>query len=146
MDNLPDGGIVIDDQGTVYYSLTNIARKHSEESPGYVVQSWLRSSNTLEFLRIWEEENNPGFRPQEYHALLSRIKEGGFTLTPKQWIEKTGAIGIVSKQGKSGGTYAHKEIACEFLTWISPKFKWLMIRAFQLSNEVNNRDFTGQPV
>lgn len=116
MDNLADGKLVIDDRGTTYYSLTNIARKHSDEAPGYVIQSWLRSRNTLEYLKIWEQENNPGFKLQEYEKLLNRIKAGNFTLTPKQWIEKTGAIGIVSKQGKSGGTYAHIKITYEFLS------------------------------
>lgn len=143
MEQSEGGKLIVEGQDKPYYSLTNIARRQSEESPGYVIQSWLRNRNTLEFLRIWEEENNAEFRTGDYMELLQRTKEGSFTLTPKQWIEKTGAIGMVSKQGKNGGTYAQQEIACEFLTWISPKFKHLMIQTFELSNQINQRDFDG---
>lgn len=143
MEHSEGGKLIVEGQDKSYYSLTNIARRQSEESPGYVIQSWLRNRNTLEFLRIWEEENNAEFRTGDYMELLQRTKEGSFTLTPKQWIEKTGAIGMVSKQGKNGGTYAKQEIACEFLTWISPKFKYLMIQTFEMSNQIHHQDFDG---
>lgn len=143
MEQPEDGRLAAEQQGRPYYSLTSIARRHSEDSPGYVIQSWLRNRNTLEFLRIWEKDNNPDFRASEYAELLQRIKDGSFTLTPKQWIEKTGAIGMVSKQGKNGGTYAQQDIACAFLSWISPKFKYLMIKTFELSNQIHRHDFDG---
>lgn len=140
MEDSNGGTLIIDNQGTTYYSLTNIARKHSTDSPSYVIQSWLRNYNTLEFLRIWEEENNPEFRSSDYQELLKRVRENNLTITAKQWIENTGAAGVVSKQGRYGGTYAHPVIACEFLAWLSPKFKYLMIQTFQLSNEINQRE------
>lgn len=111
-----------------YISLTEIARAHSEEAPGYVIQRWLRSENTLAFLNLWEKENNPNYRDSGYIELLEKKKTSSFTLTPKLWIEQTKAVGIVSKQGKSGGTFAHPMIACEFASWISPEFKMLLLK------------------
>lgn len=110
-----------------YVSLTEIVRAHSEESPGYVIQSWLRSGNTLAFLNLWEKENNPTFCESGYEKLLEKKKAASFTLTPKMWISQTKAIGITSKQGKSGGTFAHPIIACEFAAWLTPEFKMLLL-------------------
>lgn len=98
-------------------SLTEIARAHSEDAPGYVIQSWLRSGNTLAFLNLWEQENNPDYSETGYEELLEKKKAASFTLTPKLWIDRTKAIGIVSKQGKAGGTFAHPMIACEFVSY-----------------------------
>ena len=109
-------------------SLTEIARAHSEDAPGYVIQSWLRSGNTLAFLNLWEQENNPNYSETGYAELLKRKKTASFTLTPKLWIDQTKAIGIVSKQGKNGGTFAHPMIACEFASWIAPEFKMQLLR------------------
>ena len=111
-----------------YISLTEVARAHSEDAPGYVIQSWLRSENTLAFLNLWEQENNPDYREAGYIELLEKKKTASFTLTPKLWIEKTKAIGITSKQGKGGGTFAHPMIGCEFASWISPEFKMLLLK------------------
>ena len=111
-----------------YISLTEIARAHSEEAPGYVIQRWLRSENTLAFLNLWEKENNPNYRDSGYIELLEKKKTASFTLTPKLWIEQTKAVGIVSKHGKSGGTFAHPMIACEFASWIAPEFKMLLLK------------------
>ncbi len=111
-----------------YISLTEIARAHSEDAPGYVIQRWLRSENTLAFLNLWEKENNPDYSDVGYIKLLGKKKTASFTLTPKLWIEQTKAIGIVSKQGKSGGTFAHPMIACEFASWIAPEFKMLLLK------------------
>ena len=119
-------------------SLGSIARQFSEQQPGYVVQSWLRDRGTLEFLMLWECENNPGFHLDAYWELLDRTKESGFTLTPKQWIERAGAFGITSKQGKNGGIYAHPEIACAFMMWLSPKFRLVMIQSYQLAESPAN--------
>lgn len=111
-----------------YISLTEIARAHSEDAPGYVIQRWLRNENTLAFLNLWEKENNSDYRDTGYIELLEKKKTASFTLTPKLWIEETKAIGIVSKQGKSGGTFAHPMIACEFASWLAPEFKMLLLR------------------
>lgn len=111
-----------------YISLTEVARAHSEDAPGYVIQSWLRSGNTLAFLNLWEQENNPNYSETGYAELLKRKKTASFTLTPKLWIDKTKAIGIVSKQGKNGGTFAHPMIACEFASWIAPEFKMQLLK------------------
>lgn len=111
-----------------YISLTEVARAHSEDAPGYVIQSWLRSGNTLAFLNLWEQENNPNYSETGYAELLKRKKTASFTLTPKLWIDQTKAIGIVSKQGKTGGTFAHPMIACEFASWIAPEFKMQLLK------------------
>lgn len=115
------------DQGGSYTSLTEIARAHSEDAPGYVIQSWLRSGNTLAFLDLREKEHNPDYDEADYMELLEKKKAASFTLTPKLWIDRTKAIGIVSKQGEFGGTFAHPMIACEFASWIAPKFKMLLL-------------------
>ena len=117
-----------------YVSLTELARAHCENTPGYVIQSWLRSENTLVFLDLWEKENNPDYCEDSYITLLKKKKKASFTLTPKQWIEQTKAIGIVSKRGKSGGTLAHPMIACEFASWLTPEFKMLLLK-LSLSRE-----------
>ena len=111
-----------------YISLPEVARAHSEDAPGYVIQSWLRSGNTLAFLNLWEQENNPNYSETGYAELLKRKKTASFTLTPKLWIDQTKAIGIVSKQGKNGGTFAHPMIACEFASWIAPEFKMQLLK------------------
>ncbi|MEF2956564.1 MAG: KilA-N domain-containing protein [Oscillospiraceae bacterium] len=111
-----------------YISLTEVARAHSEDAPGYVIQSWLRSGNTLAFLNLWEQENNPNYSETGYAELLKRKKTASFTLTPKLWIDQTKAIGIVSKQGKNGGMFAHPMIACEFASWIAPEFKMQLLK------------------
>lgn len=110
-----------------YISLTKIAQAHSDDSPGYVIQRWLRSESTLAFLNLWEKENNPDYSEAGYIGLLEKKKTASFTLPPKLWIERTKAIGIVSKQGKSGGTFAHPVIACEFASWLTPEFKMLLL-------------------
>lgn len=99
-----------------YISLTEIVRSSHMENPSYVIQSWLRSENTLVFLDLWEQENNPAYDASAYAALLEKKKTSSFTVTAKQWIDRTKAIGIISKQGKQGGTFAHPMIACEFAT------------------------------
>lgn len=115
-----------------YLSLTDIARQHDVDKPGYAIQSWLRNRNTLEFLNLWEQENNPSYNINGYEDLKGKSLDSSFTVSPKQWIEFTGATGIKSRQGKNGGTYAHMTIACEFLTWLSPRFKLYLIEMCQL--------------
>lgn len=111
-----------------YISLTDIVRAHSKDAPGYVIQSWLRSGNTLAFLNLWEKENNPDYYEDGYKDLLAKKKGASFTLTPKFWISQTKAIGMTSQQGKFGGTFAHPMIACEFASWIVPEFKMLLLK------------------
>lgn len=114
--------------GENYISLTELVRVHSDNAPGYVIQNWMRSGNTLAFLNLWEKENNPDYCEDGYKELLEKKKVASFTLTPKLWISLTKAIGITSKQGKSGGTFAHPMIACEFASWIAPEFKMLLMK------------------
>ena len=116
-----------------YMSLTEIARQKDTEAPSYVIQSWLRNYGTIEFLRLWEKESNPNFKDEECMALVEKMKSSSFTLTLKQWIANTGAIGITSKQGKNGGTFAHPDIACEFNMWINPAFRLDVVKKFRMS-------------
>jgi hypothetical protein len=118
-----------------YISLTDIARYKNQERTDDLIRNWLRNRNTLEFLGIWEHLNNPGFKPVEFDGFRIQAGLNSFTLTPKQWIEKTGAIGIVSKAGRYGGTYAHKDIAFEFASWVSVEFKLYLIKEFQRLKE-----------
>ena len=110
-----------------YISLTELVRAHSDDAPGYIIQSWMRSGNTLAFLNLWEKENNPDYREEGYKELLDKKKAASFTLTPKLWIDQTKATGIISKQGKSGRTFAHPMIAGEFASWLVPEFKMLLL-------------------
>ncbi len=114
-----------------YISLTDIARHKEAERTDDLIRNWIRNRNTIEFLGIWEQLNNPDFKPVEFDGFKKIAGLNSFTLTPKQWIEKTNAIGIVSKAGRYGGTYAHKDIAFEFASWISIEFKIYLIKEFQ---------------
>ncbi len=118
-----------------YISLTDIARYKNQERTDDLVRNWLRNRNTLEFLGIWEHLNNPNFNPVEFDGIKMQAGLNSFTLTPKQWIESTGAIGLISKAGRYGGTYAHKDIAFEFASWISVEFKLYLIKEFQRLKE-----------
>lgn len=114
-----------------YISLTDIAKYHNPELPGYVIQNWMRNRSTVEFLGLWEELNNPEFNCLEFEAIEQAAGSNSFALTPKKWICDTGAIGIVSKQGRYAATLAHKDIAFEFASWISPEFKLYIIKDYQ---------------
>ena len=114
-----------------YISLTDIARYKKKEHTDDLIRNWIRNRNTVEFIGIWEQLNNPDFNPIEFDGFRKKAGLNSFTLTPKQWIEKTNAIGIISKAGRYGGTYAHKDIAFEFATWISVEFKLYLIKEFQ---------------
>lgn len=122
-----------------YISLTDIAREENSESPSYVIQSWLRSRNTLEFLKIWESKNDPDFDECECEALLEAMKTPSFTVTPKQWIAKTKAIGLVSRQGKGGGTFAHPDIAMDFQMWLKPEVRLELVKWVRESGEMNRQ-------
>jgi hypothetical protein len=129
---------VISQNEADYISLTDIARYRDAERTDYIIQNWLRNRNTIEFLGIWESLNNPGFKPIEFDGFKKQAGLNSFTLTAKQWIEKTGAIGLDSKPGRYGGTYAHKDIAFEFASWISVEFKLYLIKEFQRLKEDEN--------
>lgn len=113
-----------------YISLTEIARRFDAENPSYLIQSWLRSRNTVELLAEWERNNNPVFNESAYQELLAETKKPQFTLTPKKWIDMTNAIGITSKQGKGGGTMAHPIIVCDFEMWNDAEFRYEVLRCF----------------
>lgn len=121
-----------------YFSLTDIAKYKNPEFPADVIKNWLRVRTTIEFLGLWEELNNPDFKLVEFDQF--RIAAGGnaFVLSPKKWITSTNAIGITSSSGRYGGTYAHKDIAMEFASWISPEFRLYIIREYQRLKEDEN--------
>lgn len=114
-----------------YVSLTDIARKKNGRSPGYLVQSWLRNSNTIEYLRLWEKRFNPKFLDYECEELIQTIRTSSATLTPKVWISATKAVGIESKAGKNGGTMAHPEIAEAFRAWLFPDVMLEMVKRYR---------------
>lgn len=123
-----------------FISLTDLARHKDSERTDYIIQNWLRNRNTIELLGFWEQLNNPNFNPIEFEGFRKQAGLNSFVLTSKQWIEKTGAIGIISKSGRYGGTFAHKDIAFEFASWISIEFKLYLIKEFQrLKEDENNR-------
>ncbi len=131
-------GTIIAIQSTTkedYISLTDIARFKDSKRTDYIIQNWMRNRNTIEFLGIWERLNNHDFNPIEFEGFRNQSGLNSFVLTPKQWIEKTNAIGIISKSGRYGGTYAHKDIAFEFASWISVEFKLYLIKEFQRLKE-----------
>lgn len=113
-----------------YICITDIARIKSDE-PNSVIQNWLRTKDTIEFLGLWEQLNNTNFKPIEFEGFKNRAGSNAFTLSPQKWITNTNAIGIISKSGRYGGTYAQKDIAFEFTSWISPQFKLYLIKEFQ---------------
>ena len=100
-----------------------------------MVKNWLRLRSTIEFLGLWEQLYNPNFKGVEFDTFKNEAGSNAFTLTPQRWIEKTNAIGIISKSGKGGGTFAHKDIAFEFASWISPEFKLYVIKDYQRLKE-----------
>ena len=114
--------------GIEYICITDIARYKSSTNTDDLIRNWLRNRNTVEFLGIWEQLNNPEFKPVEFDGFKKLAGLNSFTLTPKQWIESTNAIGIISKAGRYGGTYAQKDIAFEFASWISVEFKLYLIK------------------
>ena len=118
-----------------YISLTDIARYQSDD-PAAVIQNWMRNRDTIEFLGLWEELNNPDFKPLEFEGFKQEAGKNAFTLSPRKWIKATNAIGLISKSGRyGGGTFAHTDIAFEFASWISPEFKLYIIKDYQRLKE-----------
>ena len=114
-----------------YISLTDMAKYKNSEATGLVISHWLSTRFAIEFLGIWETINNPNFNVTEFSNIKMNAGANGNVLSAKQWIEKTNAIGIVSSAGRYGGTYAHSDIAFEFGSWLSPEFKYYLIREYQ---------------
>jgi len=121
-----------------YVSLTDIARYRDASNMDAIIQNWLRNRNTIELLGFWETMYNPNFKPLEFEGFRKQAGLNSFVLTPKRWIETTNAIGITSKSGRYGGTFAHKDIAFEFASWISIEFKLYIIKEFQRLKEDEN--------
>ncbi len=118
-----------------FISLTDIARYKDRERSDYILQNWMRNKSTIEFLGLWEKINNETFNSIEFDGIKNEAGSNSFVLTPKKWIATTNAIGIRSKAGRYGGTYAHKDIAFEFASWISAEFKLFLIKEFQRLKE-----------
>ena len=122
-----------------YISLTDIARFKDSERTDYLIQNWMRNRNTIEFLGLWERLNNPSFNPIEFDGIRNQAGLNSFILTAKRWIEATHAVGLISKAGRYGGTFAHRDIAFEFASWISSEFKLYLIREFQRLKDDESR-------
>ena len=121
-----------------YISLTDIAKYKNTDDPRFVIQNWMRNRNTLEFIGLWEVLNNPNFNRVQFDTFRNEAGLNRFTMTPGKWIESTDAIGIVSKAGRYGGTYAHYDIAMEFASWLSPEFKLYIIQDYKRLKEDEN--------
>ncbi|MDA3923413.1 MAG: KilA-N domain-containing protein [Kiritimatiellae bacterium] len=123
-----------------YISLTDIAKYKNSEAPADVVKNWMRSRSTIDFIGLWEQLNNINFKLVEFDQFRNEAGANAFVLSPKKWIDKTNAIGITSKSGRYGGTFAHKDIAFEFASWLSPEFKLYIIKDYQrLKSDENSR-------
>lgn len=126
---------IFQSESSDYISLTDIARYKDSSNTDDIIKNWLRNRNTIELLGFWEQMYNPDFKPVEFDGFRKQAGLNSFVLTPKRWIETTNAIGIVSKSGRYGGTFAHKDIAFEFASWISIEFKLYIIKEFQRLKE-----------
>lgn len=122
-----------------YISLTDIARYRDSQEPFAIINNWMRSRSTIEFLGLWEKLANPNFKPLEFERFRNESGSNYFVLSPQRWIEATRAVGITSKSGRYGGTFAHRDIAFEFASWISSEFKLYLIREFQRLKDDENR-------
>ncbi len=125
-----------------FISLTDLAKRNSEE-PDDVVKNWMRLKNTLLLLGAWEQRFNPDFKPVEFDGFKEEAGTNAFTLSPKRWIERTGAIGIRTKSGRyGGGTYAHKDLAFAFCHWLSPEFQLYVSWEFQRLKQLESQDWS----
>jgi len=131
--------VITNDFVNDFISLTDIAKYKSDE-PNDVIKNWMRSKDTIEFLGLWELLNNPNFKPVEFDGFKKEAGYNAFTMSPKKWIENTNAIGLISRAGRNGGTFAHKDIAFEFASWISAEFKLYIIKDYErLKQDETNR-------
>jgi hypothetical protein len=130
---------IVAQHGADYISLTDIAKYRNPQDAFAIINNWMRSRSTIEFLGLWEELSNPNFKPLEFERFKTEAGSNYFVLSPQRWIEATNATGIVSKSGRYGGTYAHQDIAFEFASWISSEFKLYLIKEFRRLKEDENR-------
>ena len=132
-----DGSVIsiVKNKNEDYVSLTDMAKFKNAENTGLVISHWLSTRFAIDFLGIWEQINNPDFNLTEFSNIRFNTGNNGYVLSAKQWIERTNAIGIISSAGRYGGTYAHKDIAFEFGSWLSPEFKYYLIREYQRLKE-----------
>lgn len=121
--------------GIDYICITDIARQKNPIEPKDVVKNWMRLKNTLEYLGLWEKLNNPDFKGVEFDPLLKEAGSNAFTMSPSRWVEMTGSIGIISKNGAGGGTYAQRDIAFKFASWVSVEFELYLVKEFQRLKE-----------
>lgn len=122
-----------------FICLTDIAKFKNAEDPRFVIQNWMRTRPSVEFLGLWEVLNNPEFNRVEFDTVKNESGSNAFVMTPTKWISLTGAIGILSKAGRYGGTYAHRDIAFEFASWVSVEFKLYLIKEFQRLQEAEQK-------
>lgn len=118
-----------------YICITDIAKQKNPLEPKDVVKNWLRSKNTLEYLGLWEMLNNPNFKGVEFDPLLKEAGSNAFTMSPSRWIEITNAIGLITKNGSKGGTFAQRDIAFKFASWVSIEFELYLVKEFQRLKE-----------
>lgn len=122
-----------------YICLTDMARYKDRQRTDYIIQNWMRSRSTIEYLGVWEQLHNPNFNPIEFDGFRNQAGLHSFSLTPKEWVQKTNAIGLYAKAGRYGGTYAHKDIAFNFGMWLSPTFQLYVVKEYQqLKEEQSN--------
>ena len=134
-----DIGIYTTDFDNEFISLTDIA-KYRSDSPDDVIKNWMRNLDVIEFLGLWESLHNPDFKPVEFDGFRNEAGHNAFTLGPHKWIRETNAVGMISKSGRYGGTYAHVDIAMSFATWISPEFQLLIMKDYRrLKTDENSR-------
>lgn len=114
-----------------YISLTDLARYADEDEPRYPIQNWMRNKDVISFLGLWEKLNNENFKGVEFDTFKNEAGSNKFKISPQKWIKETNAIGIISKSGNNGGTFAHSDIALEFASWLSPEFKLYLIKEFE---------------
>ena len=117
--------------GHEYLSLTDLARYANPEEPKVPIQTWMRNKDVILYLGLWEKLNNKDFKGHEFTTFENSAGRNSFYMSPQKWIKETNAIGIISKSGNNGGTYAHSDIAFEFASWLSPEFKLYVITEFQ---------------
>lgn len=125
----------LQENGIDYICITDIARQKNPVEPKDVVKNWMRVKNTLEYLGLWEKLNNLNFKGVEFDPLLNEAGNNAFTMSPSRWVETTGAIGIITKNGAGGGTYAQRDIAFKFASWVSVEFELYLIKEFQRLKE-----------
>ncbi|TAH02450.1 MAG: KilA-N domain-containing protein [Sphingobacteriales bacterium] len=121
--------------GSDYICLTDIAKQKNPVEPKDVVKNWIRLKNTLEYLGLWEKLNNPIFKGVEFDPLLREAGSNAFTMSPSRWVEQTGATGLITKNGPGGGTYAQRDIAFKFASWVSVEFELYLVKEFQRLKE-----------